>query len=54
MTTYRATFYGKNRGAIGIFLRFYTVVQGENEEQAHINLYERYDHIISLTLKEVV
>ena len=54
MKTYSATFYGKQKGAIGVFLTYTTVVQGENETQARINLYNRYDHIMSLTLTEIV
>ena len=54
MKTYSAIFYGKARGAIGIFVRYNTVVQGTDPENAKLNLYERYDHIHRLTLEEII
>ena len=52
MKTYTAKFTGREVNAIGIFYPITTTVQGENEEQARINLYERYEHIMGLTLTE--
>jgi len=52
MKTYKARFYGRTINAIGIFYWIEVEVQGENEEQARLNLYEKYDHISRLTLSE--
>lgn len=52
MKTYKATFTGREVNAIGIFYPITTTVQGANEEQARINLYDRYDHIMGLVLTE--
>jgi len=53
MKTYKATFNGRELGAIGIFYNISTTVEGENERQAELNLYNRYDHITRLKLEEV-
>ena len=53
MKTYRATFYGRQLGAIGSFYPIYDFIDADNEEKARIKLYDKYDHITRLTLKEV-
>lgn len=50
MKTYKAKFTGRTKGAIGIFYRIETTVTGENEEQARLNLYDRFENISSLVL----
>ena len=45
-----ATLIGRNRGAIGIFYPMTTTVEGDTEEQAQLNLYERYEHLSHLRL----
>lgn len=52
MKNYRALFNGRVRGAIGVFEYFDVMVEAENEEQARLRLYDKYDHIIGLTLVE--
>lgn len=42
---YTARFNGRFKGAIGIFHNHVAEVEGENEEQARINLYNTHDHI---------
>lgn len=49
--TYIAYFTGKTKDAIGRSQNYSTTVRGIDEEEARINLYERYDHIIQLKLK---
>lgn len=51
--TYIAYFTGRTKGAIGISQHYSTTVRGIDEEDARINLYERYDHILQLKLKLV-
>ena len=52
MKKYRALFNGRLVGAIGICDYFDVVVEGENEEQARLNLYDKYEHILGLSLVE--
>lgn len=47
---YKATFTGREVGAIGIFHKIETEVDGENEESARLALYDRFEHITGLTL----
>jgi len=49
---YTAQFQGRTRGAIGVNYNISTKVEGENTSQARLNLYDRFDHIHNLTLKE--
>jgi len=53
MPTYRAKFYGRTKGAIGIFHTISTTVTAPNKDKAHLKLYDRYDHIQRLVLVEV-
>jgi hypothetical protein len=53
MKTYQAHFYGRKKGAIGIFYHISDTVQGNDEKEANLNLYDKYDHITGLTLKEI-
>jgi translation initiation factor IF-3 len=50
---YKVKFTGRRIGAIGIFYRFSLKVKAENEEQATLKLYEKYEHIQQLEFKEV-
>ena len=48
---YQATFTGREVGAIGKFYPITATTQGDNEEQARLNLYDRYEHITGLKLE---
>ena len=43
MKTYRAIFFGRTRGAIGIFHWCEVIVQAEDTEQARLKLYDTHD-----------
>jgi hypothetical protein len=45
MNTYKARFYGRKRNAIGIFYFINAIVQGKDEKDALLNLYDNYEHI---------
>lgn len=47
---YAATFLGRNLNALGVSHPQSTHCYGENEEQARINLYDRFEHISQLRL----
>lgn len=49
---YIAKFKGREVGAIGIFHQIQDVAFGDNEEEARLSLYDRFEHITGLTLKE--
>lgn len=48
MNKYRAKFYGRRAGAIGQCEWIQTTVNGEDVEQAELNLYDRFEHILDL------
>jgi hypothetical protein len=48
---YKATFTGREVGAIGKFYPITAVAKGKNEEEARLNLYEKWDHITGLKLE---
>jgi len=50
---YKAKFNGRKINAVGIFYDIETTVDGDNEEQARLNLYERFDHIMKLKLTPI-
>jgi hypothetical protein len=50
---YKAIFTGRTKNAIGIFYQITDTVEGKNEEEARLNLYNKYEHIHQLTLKEI-
>ena len=52
MKTYTATFIGRLKNALGVRYRIETTVTGKDQKAAALNLYERYEHIGSLTLTE--
>ena len=52
MKTYTARFTGRKVSAIGITYYIVTQVDGENEENAALNLYDRYEHISGLRLED--
>ena len=53
MKTYKATFYGRKVGAIGIRYLIEDTVSADNKEAARLKLYDKYEHISDLKLKEV-
>ena len=50
---YKATFRGREKDAIGIFYQIDTTVQGNDDEGARLNLYDRFDHVTGLKLERV-
>ena len=52
MKTYKATFTGREINSIGINHKVRTTIKGANKENARLNLYENYEHIMNLTLIE--
>jgi hypothetical protein len=52
MKNYRASFTGRKVGAIGITYFIIDYVEAENEEQARLKLYDRYEHITGLKLDD--
>jgi hypothetical protein len=48
---WRAKFTGRRINAIGIFYPIIAFCYGENEKEAELNLYERFEHIQRLTLE---
>ena len=53
MKKYQANFTGREVGAIGIFYNISDTVKAENEEDVRLKLYDKYEHISQLTLKEI-
>ena len=53
MKKYKAIFRGREAGAIGIFYSIYAEVEAENKKAAELKLYEKYEHITRLDLREV-
>lgn len=51
--TYHARFYGRTRGAIGIFHPCEAFVQGDDPKSARLTLYDDYEHISGLNLVEL-
>lgn len=52
MKTYIATFVGRKAGAIGISYHITTTVLADSPAAARLKLYDTYEHIHGLTLKE--
>lgn len=50
---YKFRFSGRLIGSIGKTKVFVCVVTGESQEDAMMKLYERYDHITVISVKEV-
>jgi hypothetical protein len=50
---YHASFVGRLLGAIGIFYRCNVVVEGNDEEDARLNLSKTHEHISMLSLQEL-
>lgn len=50
---YQATFTGRTVGAIGVFYPITTTVDGDNEDDARLRLYDRFDHIMGLKLTPI-
>jgi len=53
MTKYRAKFQGRTKGAIGIFYDISAITEGATEEEAKLNLYNKYEHLSLLTLTKI-
>jgi hypothetical protein len=53
MKLFRIIFNGKKRDAIGSFYSFVEYIKGEDEKAAILRLYELYDHIHIMSIKEV-
>lgn len=51
---YKASFSGRTINAIGVSYSIDTTVMGKNKENAKLNLYNDYENISSLTLKEII
>ena len=45
-----ASFVGRAARALGVFYGIRTVAEGENEEEARLDLYRRWEHISGLKL----
>ncbi len=46
MNNYNVAFKGRLKGAEGITYQIHDTVQGDNIEDALLNLYDKYDHIM--------
>lgn len=53
MKTYKITFRGREKNAIGISYTITDFFSGENEDQARISMYDKYDHILVMHCEEV-
>jgi hypothetical protein len=45
MNTYKISFTGRLKGAIGIFYKISDTVQAEDEKAAILKLYDKYDSV---------
>jgi hypothetical protein len=52
MNKYEFRIVAKNRGAIGAFSNFSPVVEAETLKKAELKLYDRFDHIRVVSVKE--
>jgi hypothetical protein len=50
---FQVTFCGRKLNAIGRFENYTIVVSAKNEEKARLKLYDNYDHIQILKVKEI-
>ena len=50
MKTYKATFIGRLKSAIGITYKITDKVKAENEKEANLKLYDKYEHISNLKI----
>ena len=50
MDKYRAVFNGRAVGAIGITDTVDVIVEANSLEEAHLKLYDKYEHILGLCL----
>ena len=53
MKKYQAIFIGRKIHAIGICYLIIDTVYAENRKSARLKLYEKYEHISSLTFKVI-
>jgi len=53
MLKYQAKFTGRTINAIGKTYKIIDTVEAENEESARLKLYDKYEHISNLILKEI-
>lgn len=49
---YRAHLFGRVKGAIGLFYEIETTVEADSPEHAARRLYERYEHLSGVTIRE--
>lgn len=50
INVYRARFWGRKVGSIGLPDHYFTTVAGVNEEDARLRLYDRFEHITGLEM----
>lgn len=53
MKTYKITFEGREKGAIGKFYKFTKTVKASDFKKALLSLYDNYDHIHPKTVNGV-
>ena len=53
MHTYKISFTGHLKGAIGIFYKITDTVQATDEKAAILALYDKYDHIHHPKVKKI-
>lgn len=50
MVDYKCNFIGRTVNAIGITYPIKDTIQANNKEEAHLKLYDKYEHIRLLTI----
>ena len=53
MHTYKISFTGRLKGAIGIFYKITDTVRATDEKAATLALYDKYEHIHQLKVKKI-
>lgn len=53
MKTFKVTFYGRTKNALGIRYNITDTVQAEKIEDVRLALYDKYEHICNLKIEEV-
>lgn len=53
MRRFYCSFKGRRVGAIGVFGQWHAYAEGKDEQEALLDLYERFEHITGLTMREV-
>jgi len=52
MKTFKIMFNGRESGSIGRAYPIYEILDAENEENAILSLYDKYEHIINIRIIE--